>query len=75
MATSIFNDINHLTIMFSYSPEAGKTIMNILIDTNPRVPGQAVMHEEVALMYRGMPSDLRKMLKAELAHFMDGEDE
>ena len=70
MATSFFNDIEDFSITFTYSDQANKTAMHILINTAPRIEGQAVSHEEAVLMYRGTPSQPREKLDAELKHFM-----
>jgi hypothetical protein len=75
MATSFFNDISDFTIAFTYSIQSNKTAMNILIDTAPRIEGQATVHEEAVLMYRGTPSELRKKLAKELNHFLEADDE
>ena len=74
MATSFFNDIADFSVAFTYSVEANKTAMNILIDTNPRIAGQATVHEEAVLMYRGTPSELREKLKKDLSHFLEAKD-
>ena len=75
MGTSFYNNIEDFSVVFTYSVDSNKTIMNILIDTSPRIEGQATVHEEVALFYRGTPSQLREKLKKELGHFLGAEDE
>jgi hypothetical protein len=75
MATSFFNDIADFSIAFTYSTQSNKTAMHILIDTQPRIEGQATVHEEAVLMYRGTPAQLRKKLREELKHFLEAEDE
>jgi len=75
MATSFFNNIDDFSIAFTYSTDSNKTVMNILIDTRPRIEGQATQHEEVVLMYHGTPSQLRKKLATELKHFLEAQDD
>lgn len=71
MATSIFNDIKDITLVASYNSTSNKTLLNILIDTYPRIEGQAVAHEEVTLMVRGMPSEVRTKIKEAFKHFLE----
>ena len=75
MATSFFNDIVDFSAVFTYHTDSNKTVMNILIDTNPRIEGQATVHEEVVLMYRGTPTQLRAKLKDVFKHFLDEADD
>ncbi|CAB5220021.1 hypothetical protein UFOVP237_56 [uncultured Caudovirales phage] len=75
MATSFFNNVEDFSIVFTYSPDANKTAMNIMIDTSPRIDGQATMHEEAVLMYRGTPSQLRTKLKEALSHFLEAKND
>ena len=74
MATSIFNNVEDFSIVFTYSTDANKTAMNILIDTSPRIDGHATQHEETVIMYRGTPSQLRAKLKEALSHFIEAQD-
>jgi hypothetical protein len=73
MATSFFNDIADFSVVFTYSTDSNKTAMNFLIDTNPRIEGQATVHEEAVFMYRGTPSELRVKLNEALRHFLDND--
>ena len=71
MATTFFNDVAGIAAHFQYSPDNNKTVMHLLIDTHPRIPGEATQHEECAIMFRGGPKEFRAALKEALRHFMD----
>jgi len=71
MATTFFNDIKDLQIVAAYNPNADKTMIHILIDTNPRKEGELPAQEECVLMIRGTPSVVREKLKDAFKHFLE----
>ena len=71
MATTFFNDVAEIQAVFQYSADNNKTVMHLLIDTHPRISGQATSHEECVIMFRGTPDEFRNKLTEAFKHFLE----